>query len=922
WNPDGTYTFEPADDFSGTVDIVYETCDDNARVPACDTATLSVTVIDNTSEVNSVIANNDENVSYGNTVSGDVYANDVDPQGDTFTITGFEVDTDGDGIAEAQTPGTTVPVYGTDSEGNVVEAGTITVTDSGVYTFTPNDDFVGEVEISYTIADDGSPSASDSALITIDVLEDPSEGLANLAPFAGDDQSITEENTSVMGEWASNDNDPNGDMIVLNGTSTEIDLSNPTGTTSLGTYPTDMGGNIEFFSDGTYQYTPPTDYYGGDQVSYEICDVTSVEPQPLCSTATIYLTVLETNTTVAIGDENTTLSGLPVSGDVTTNDFDPEGDNQIFQGFIDENGDPIASGSTVSGVDSEGNEVANAGTITWNPDGTYTFEPADDFSGTVDIVYETCDDNARVPACDTATLSVTVIDNTSEVNSVIANNDENVSYGNTVSGDVYANDVDPQGDTFTITGFEVDTDGDGIAEAQTPGTTVPVYGTDSEGNVVEAGTITVTDSGVYTFTPNDDFVGEVEISYTIADDGSPSASDSALITIDVLEDPSEGLANLAPFAGDDQSITEENTSVMGEWASNDNDPNGDMIVLNGTSTEIDLSNPTGTTSLGTYPTDMGGNIEFFSDGTYLYTPPVDYFGPDQVSYEICDVTSVEPQPLCSSATIFVTVLEKQCLDFDLWVYLEGSLVEPQTGLYNNPPMRTALNDSYLLPGQYNENTTGTKYALPGQPFAAAPWNYNGIEGSYYDSEGLVANAKANYPATVVDWVLVSLRTTPDEGGETICQRAGLLHSDGHIELLNTSDCCYIDANVSYYIVIEHRNHLLIMSQDPVSVVNKTITYDFRDKQTYINDVFNSGVYIGQKEVLPGVFVMYAGNGDQTTTENEDTDITAEDGNKWINNGTASDVYNAADYNMDGEVNALDYELWKKNSPGFTSVPRK
>ncbi|MBD0833036.1 DUF7507 domain-containing protein, partial [Aestuariibaculum sediminum] len=113
--------------------------------------------------------------------------------------------------------------------------------------------------------------------------------------------------------------------------------------------------------------------------SDQTCEVTFTDVQ-----LTVYC-----NDTFAIDDENTTITGLPVSGDVTTNDFDPEGDNQIFQGFIDENGDPIASGSTVSGVDSEGNEVANAGTITWNPDGTYTFEPADDFSGTVDIVYET-----------------------------------------------------------------------------------------------------------------------------------------------------------------------------------------------------------------------------------------------------------------------------------------------------------------------------------------------------------------------------------------------------------------------------------------------------------------------------------------------------------------------------------------------------
>ena len=67
--------------------------------------------------------------------------------------------------------------------------------------------------------------------------------------------------------------------------------------------------------------------------------------------------------------------------------------------------------------------------------------------------------------------------------------------------------------------------------------------------------------------------------------------------------------------------------------------------------------------------------------------------------------------------------------------------------------------------------------------------------------------------------------------------------------------------------------------------------------------------------------MYAGNGDQTSVVDEDTDITAADYTKWLNNGPETRTYNFVDYNMDGDVSALDFELWQSNSPRFTSVPR-
>ncbi|MDN3634324.1 hypothetical protein QWY85_06625 [Neolewinella lacunae] len=278
---------------------------------------------------------------------------------------------------------------------------------------------------------------------------------------------------------------------------------------------------------------------------------------------------------------------------------------------------------------------------------------------------------------------------------------------------------------------------------------------------------------------------------------------------------------------------------------------------------------------------------------------------------------------CNKTDDIVVAAPNCCVSIEAFVYLEGSLIAPQTGLYSTP-MRTTLNASKLLPGQYSEDIFIGNFYQPilgasGQAYNVAPWNYAGTEGIGFDSEMMNANADAGYPSTVVDWVLVSLRSTPENGSEAICQRAGLLHNDGRIEFINDADCCVLDPSQSYYIVVEHRNHLIVMSHEAVPVVNNVLTYDFRNKQSYVNDPFSSGVFLRQKEVLPGVFAMYAGNGDHLTSNSEYTDITAADYTKWLVNGPANRVYNLVDYNMDGDVSALDFFLWLSNAPGFTSI---
>lgn len=158
-------------------------------------------------------------------------------------------------------------------------------------------------------------------------------------------------------------------------------------------------------------------------------------------------------TTNAVNDEHSTFIDFNVSGNVMTNDFDLEGNNQTFGAPSGSKATlaPLASGSTVSGTTYAGAPVANAGTLTFTAAGGFTFDPEPGFEGTVTIPYQVCDDGTP-SICDTAVLTITVNPIAGVSNSIIANNDENITYGSPVSGNVTVNDQDQQYDLFSVTG--------------------------------------------------------------------------------------------------------------------------------------------------------------------------------------------------------------------------------------------------------------------------------------------------------------------------------------------------------------------------------------------------------------------------------------------------------------------------------------
>jgi hypothetical protein len=171
---------------------------------------------------------------------------------------------------------------------------------------------------------------------------------------------------------------------------------------------------------------------------------------------------------------------------------------------------------------------------------------------------------------------------------------------------------------------------------------------------------------------------------------------------------------------------------------------------------------------------------------------------------------------------------------------------------------------------------------------------------------------SSVPNDVIDWVLLGLRTTPEDTS-VVAEKAVFLKTDGSVVALDgTSDVLFDNVSPGdYYITIDHRNHLGIMSKNPVSLSNTAELYDFTtslDKAYGINPMRDLG---------NSTYGMYSGDGNATGS------ITASDNNTvWLYqflNG--KDGYNEGDYNCDGAVTASDNNMnWLMNNGYDSQIP--
>lgn len=187
-----------------------------------------------------------------------------------------------------------------------------------------------------------------------------------------------------------------------------------------------------------------------------------------------------------------------------------------------------------------------------------------------------------------------------------------------------------------------------------------------------------------------------------------------------------------------------------------------------------------------------------------------------------------------------------------------------------------------------------------QPYNTAPWNYGGTE--TYNT----------LPPPSVDWVKVSFRTDPSKSSEVLATAAMLLE-DGCLDFPD-EDFFPESLGSQFYVVVEHRNHIGVMSPTAVGVSQGMLTYDFRSGDSYAM----GGQ--GQKQLASGVWAMFAGDGDQLLDING-YDINGVDNSSWLPQNGQFNVYGFGDYNLDGDVSGMDKILWSVNNGVYSTVDR-
>ena len=196
----------------------------------------------------------------------------------------------------------------------------------------------------------------------------------------------------------------------------------------------------------------------------------------------------------------------------------------------------------------------------------------------------------------------------------IVDNDVNTTTedNSTVGGDLTdAGDSDPDGTPLVVT-------------------TTPVSGPSN-------GSIVINADGTYVYTPNLNFNGVDVITVEVCDSGTPLPKRCVNQTLTITVTP----VNDAPIVDNDVNATAEDTPTVGGDLTDagDSDPDGTALVV----TTTPVSGPS------------NGTIVINADGTYVYTPNLNFNGTDVITVEVCDQGLPLPKA-CVNQTLTITVV--------------------------------------------------------------------------------------------------------------------------------------------------------------------------------------------------------------------------------------------------------------------------
>ncbi|HZY78731.1 MAG TPA: Ig-like domain-containing protein [Cyclobacteriaceae bacterium] len=460
----GIVSYTPANNFTGIAALTY-TVNDNSGATS-NVATINITV----QNVNSPpVAVNDNGATSQNTQT---------------TVNVVANDTDSDGVIDAAKVDLNTTTAGIQNT-NATAQGSYSVSNLGVVTYTPANNFTGTATLSYTVSDN-TGATSNAATITIAVQP------LN-APVANEDVATTKENTAVEINVVTNDRDSDGTIDIAS-----VDLN--TTQTGIQNFNQTPDGNYTATNTGIVTYTPAKDFTGKAILAYTVKDNSGVTS----NAANITITVEKVNTApVAVNDNGATSQNTAVKLNIVANDTD---DGVVVASKVDLN-------TKTDGI--QKTATTPQGAFSVDTLGVLTYTPAKDFTGSATLAYNVRDDDDAVSNEATVTIAV------QPLNAPVANEDRGTTKVNEpVDINVVANDRDNDGEIDAAT-VDLNTTTDGVQKTAT----------------TAQGSYSVNNQGVVRFTPVKDFVGQSTIKYTVKDNkGVLSNQANIIVVIEAIPD--------------------------------------------------------------------------------------------------------------------------------------------------------------------------------------------------------------------------------------------------------------------------------------------------------------------------------------------------------------------------------------------------
>ncbi|QPK06363.1 tandem-95 repeat protein [Vibrio kanaloae] len=506
-NGNGTYTFAPNENFNGDVNFGFDVSDGTDTVSA--NIDVSVTAVDDAPVSGDLAYSIDEDGSI-RLSQEQLLSQASDVEGDDLTASGLSVG------------------------GNA----TVIQNDDGSFTITPDENFNGDIDISFDISD-GTNTVQASADLTVNPVND--------MPVPQDQQfSVEEDGTLIFtdADLLTGATDIEGDNLTVEGV----------------TY--DGGdGILTDNGNGTYTFAPNENFNGDVNFGFDVSDGTNTVQ------ASADLTVNPVNDLPVPQDQQFSVEEdgtlIFTDADLLTGATDIEGDNLTVEAVTYDGGDGI---------------------LTDNGNGTYTFAPNENFNGDVNFGFEVSDGTDTVSA--NIDVSVTAVDDAPVSGDLAYSVDEDGSI-RLSQEQLLSQASDVEGDDLTASSLTVDGDA----------------------------TVVANDDGSFTITPDENFNGDIDISFDISD-GTNTVQASADLTVNPVND--------LPVPQDQQfSIAEDGTLQFtdADLLTGATDVEGDNLTVEGITYE-------GTDGV---LTDLG-------EGSYSFAPNENFNGDVSFSFDVSDGT--------------------------------------------------------------------------------------------------------------------------------------------------------------------------------------------------------------------------------------------------------------------------------------------